>query len=170
MAGNVDEMRKPELMKYAAFLGVATRREGTKQWRVVADVRADCKLREQHSDVRARQQHSPASAGGPGSASSSQGTPSAPSTGAPTQVVGGAVQQKQSLAHAGGPGSASSNQAAPSANVAGAPERTILAGSPRDPLSKYWSEQRQRKVRRLLSEPASPLASAGAMAALRDDQ
>ena len=82
MAGNVDEMRKPDLMKYAASLGVPTRKEGTKQWRQVADVRADCKLRE-----AAQQQHSPARAGGPGSASSSQATPSAPSAGAPTQAV-----------------------------------------------------------------------------------
>ena len=57
-----------------------------------------------------------------------------------------------------------------SANVPGAPERPILVGSPRDPVSKYWSEERQRKVRRLLSEPASPLAFAGAMAALREEQ
>ena len=56
-----------------------------------------------------------------------------------------------------------------SANVAGTPERPILVGSPRDPDSKYWSEERQRKIRRLLSEPASPLASAGAMAALREN-
>ena len=46
MVGNVDEMRKPELMKYAASLGVATRREGAKLWRVVDNVRADCKVRE----------------------------------------------------------------------------------------------------------------------------
>ena len=50
------------------------------------------------------------------------------------------------------------------------PEWPILVGSARDPDSKYWSEERQRKVRRLLSEPASPLASAGAMAALREEQ
>ena len=93
MAGNVDAMPKPDLRKYAASLGVATRKEGTKQWRQVADVRADCKLRE-----AAQQQHSPARAGGPGSASSSQATPSSSSTGAPAQ----AVQQKQALAHAGG--------------------------------------------------------------------
>ena len=86
MAGNVDAMRKPDLMKYAASLGVATRKEGTKQWRQVADVRADCKLRE-----AAQQQHSPAHAGGADSASSSQATPSAPSTGAPTQAVRGAA-------------------------------------------------------------------------------
>ena len=41
--------------------------------------------------------------------------------------------------------------------------------SSKDPDSEYWSEQRQRKLRRLLSEPASPLASAGALAALRSD-
>ena len=70
MAGSLDEMRKPDIMKYAASLGVATRKAGTKQWRQVADVRADCKLRE-----AAHQQHSPARAGGPGSASSSQAAP-----------------------------------------------------------------------------------------------
>ena len=118
MAGNLDAMRKPDLMKYAASLGVATRKEGTKQWRQVADVRADCKLRE-----AAQQQHSSARAGGPGSASSSQATPSTSSTGAPTQ----AVQQKQALAHAGGPGSASSTQAAPSAPSREAPTQAAPA-------------------------------------------
>ena len=67
MGGNVDEMRKPELMKYAASLGVATRRQGTKTWRLVKDVRADCKMRE-----AAEQQRLLADAGGPGSASPSQ--------------------------------------------------------------------------------------------------
>ena len=37
-----------------------------------------------------------------------------------------------------------------------------------DPSSPYWSEERQRKVRRLLSEPQSPLASALALAQLRE--
>ena len=32
-------------MKYAASLGVATRREGGRNWRKVKDVRADCKVR-----------------------------------------------------------------------------------------------------------------------------
>ena len=37
-----------------------------------------------------------------------------------------------------------------------------------DPSSPYWSEERQRKVRRVLSEPQSPLASALALAHLRE--
>lgn len=37
-----------------------------------------------------------------------------------------------------------------------------------DPSSPYWSEERQRKVRRVLSEPQSPLASALALAQLRE--
>ena len=64
-----------------------------------------------------------------------------------------------------------------SAETIGTPE-----WSTKDPNSEYWSEERQRKVRRLISEPASPLtprrlisepasplASAGALAALRQD-
>ena len=38
--------------------------------------------------------------------------------------------------------------------------------STKDPTSKYWSEERQPKVRRLLSEPGSPVVSAAAMAAM----
>ena len=53
-----------------------------------------------------------------------------------------------------------------SAETIGTPE--CRAKSSRDPDSEYWSEQ--RKVRRLLSEPASPLASADALAALRRDE
>ena len=34
----------------------------------------------------------------------------------------------------------------------------------------FWVVGAPRQIRRLLSEPASPLASAGAMAALREDQ
>ena len=75
MGGNVDEMRKPELMKYAASLGVATRRQGMKTWRLLKDVRADCKMRE-----AAEQQRLLADAGGPGSVSPSQAAPPAPST------------------------------------------------------------------------------------------
>ena len=36
------KMRKAELMKYAASLGVKTRREGTNNYRPVEEVRADC--------------------------------------------------------------------------------------------------------------------------------
>ena len=35
-------MRKAELMKYAASIGVKTRKEGTKNYRSVEEVRADC--------------------------------------------------------------------------------------------------------------------------------
>ena len=55
-----------------------------------------------------------------------------------------------------------------SAETIGTPE--WRAKSSKDPNSDYWSEERQRKVRRLQSEPASPLASASALAALRDDE
>ena len=91
-------------MKYAASLGVATRKQGTKLWRAVSDVREDCKLRE-----AAQQQRSRAHAGEPGSASSSLAVPSASRGLAPTQT---------SSAHAGEPGSANSSQAqvAPSAS------------------------------------------------------
>ena len=65
MEGNVDDMRKDELMKYARSLGVATRKEGTKNWRAVEEVRQDCKARE-----AAQQERSRAHAGEPGSASS----------------------------------------------------------------------------------------------------
>ena len=45
MAGNVDQMRRADLMKYAASLGVATRREGRLNWRRVDEVRADCEVK-----------------------------------------------------------------------------------------------------------------------------
>ena len=96
MGRNLDEMRKEELMKYAASLGVATRKQGTKLWRAVSDVRQDCKLRE-----AAEQQRSRALAGEPGSASSSLAVPSASRGLAPTQT---------SSAHAGESGSANSDE------------------------------------------------------------
>ena len=65
MEGNVDDMRKDELMKYARSLGVDTRKEGTKNWRAVEAVLQDCKVRE-----AAQQERSRAHAGEPGSASS----------------------------------------------------------------------------------------------------
>ena len=46
---------------------------------------------------------------------------------------------------------------------------TPPAASAADPGSAYWSEDRQRKVRRVSSEPQSPLASAAAVAARRRD-
>ena len=46
---------------------------------------------------------------------------------------------------------------------------TPPAVSAADPGSAYWSEDRQRKVRRVSSEPQSPLASAAAVAAWRRD-
>ena len=46
LAAHMDEdlrkMRKAELMKYAVSIGVKTRREGTKNYRPVEEVRADC--------------------------------------------------------------------------------------------------------------------------------
>ena len=65
MEGNVDQMRKEELMKYARSLGVATRKEGTNKLRAAQEVRQDCKARE-----AAQQERSRAHAGEPGSASS----------------------------------------------------------------------------------------------------
>ena len=48
MEVNVDKMRKMDLMRYAASLGVATRKERSKAatWRAVKDVREDCMLRQ----------------------------------------------------------------------------------------------------------------------------
>ena len=48
------------------------------------------------------------------------------------------------------------------------PAETPPPKSAKDPASGYWSEGRQRKVRRLLLEPHSPLASGGALAELRE--
>ena len=72
MEGNVDKMRKDELMKYARSLGVATRKEGTNSWRAVEEVREDCKAWEASQQERSR-----ADAGEPGSASSSVAVESA---------------------------------------------------------------------------------------------
>ena len=128
MGGNVDEMRKPELMKYAASLGVATRRQGTTTWRLLKDVRADCKMRE-----AAEQQRLLADAGGPGSASPSQAAPPAPSraeqpgqAASPARIraeqPGQAASPAPSMLSVPEPGSASSStgvptQAAPAAGI-----------------------------------------------------
>ena len=53
-----------------------------------------------------------------------------------------------------------------SAEVVGAPDAHSSQKSSKDPDSEYWSERRQRKVRRLVSEPGLPLASSAALAAL----
>ena len=90
-------MRKDELMKYAQRLGVATRKEGTKNWRAVQEVRQDCKARE-----AAQQERSRAHAGEPGSASSGVAVRSA--------SRGPALAQTSS-ADTVEPGSASSSQA-----------------------------------------------------------
>ena len=74
MAGNVDKMLKADLMKYAASLGVATRREGG-QMRKVEGVRADCKVREAAEQQR--------------SASPSQAAPVAPSIDEAVSELGG---------------------------------------------------------------------------------
>ena len=42
--------------------------------------------------------------------------------------------------------------------------------SAKDPTGEYWSEGRPPTVRRLVSEPPSPVASGRALAALRDGQ
>ena len=116
MAGSLDEMRKPELMKYAASLGVATRKEGTKLWRKVKDVRDDCKVREAD-----QQQRSLADARAPGSASPSQAAPSAPSRGERRQAgppgPGQATPSAPSRLCQPGPGSASSSRGVPTQAV-----------------------------------------------------
>ena len=100
MGGRVDEMKKAELMKYAASLGVPTRKPAAPtQWRAVKDVREDCKLRE-----AAQRQPSPARAGEPGAASSDLAAPSVSHGSASVQVP----------ARVGEPGAASSGLAAPS--------------------------------------------------------
>ena len=109
----MDEMRKDELMKYAAKLGVATRKQGTKLWRAVSDVRQDCKLRE-----AAEQQRSRALAGEPGSASSSLAVPSA-SRGLP--------RTQTSSAHAVESGSANSSQAQVAPSASGSVAETSVA-------------------------------------------
>ena len=92
----VDKMPKPELMKYAASIGVATRKPGTKLYRRVDDVRADCKARE------AAQQESPVGhAMGPGLAS-----PSLPSASAPGDSSGAGGDEMACAAGAGGGGGA----------------------------------------------------------------
>ena len=55
-----------------------------------------------------------------------------------------------------------------SSGVIGTPDAHSLQKSSKDPDSEYWSEGRQRKVRRLVSEPCSPIASSAALAALRE--
>ena len=42
MEQDVDAMRKQELMDYAKWIGVPTRKNGTKNYRPCADVKADC--------------------------------------------------------------------------------------------------------------------------------
>ena len=96
MEGNVDKMRKDELMKYARSLGVATRKEGTKTWRAIQEVRQDCKARE-----AAQQERSRAHAGEPGSASSGVAVRSASRGPALAQTLSADTVE---------PGSASSSQ------------------------------------------------------------
>ena len=54
-----------------------------------------------------------------------------------------------------------------SSGVIGTPDAHSLQKSSKSPDSEYWSEGRQPKVRRLLSEPCSPIASSAALAELR---
>ena len=94
-------------MKYAASLGVATRREGGRNWRKVEDVRADCKVRKcteqqacasptQARKVRKRRAVVTERCGVRAESSN-----------------GSADLESSLLAHIGGPGSAGPNQAAP---------------------------------------------------------
>ena len=94
-------------MKYAASLGVATRREGGRNWRKVEDVRADCKVRKcteqqacasptQARKVRKRRAVVNERCGVRAESSN-----------------GSADLESSLLAHIGGPGSAGPNQAAP---------------------------------------------------------
>ena len=48
------------------------------------------------------------------------------------------------------------------------PTTTPTPKSSKSP-EEYWSDERQREVRRLVSEPLSPVASGEALAALRED-
>ena len=83
-------------MKYAQSLGVATRKEGTKNWRAVQEARQDCKARE-----AAQQERSRAHAGEPSSASSGVAVRSASRGPALAQTLSADTVE---------PGSASSSQ------------------------------------------------------------
>ena len=99
----MDKMRKMALMRYAASLGVPTRQERSKAWRVVRDVREDCKVR------LAAQQQLP---GAPAreSASASVAVP----------LASNELEPAQSLsAHTVEPSSASSSQAAVAPSASG---------------------------------------------------
>ena len=146
----MDEMMKPELMKYAASLGVATRRQGTKTWRLLKDVRADCKMRE-----AAEQQRLLADAGGPGSASPSQAAPPAPSR---AEQPGQAASPAPSMLSVPEPGSASSSTGVPTqaAPVAGIGARDLENMADKDlrklAVSLGVSSRAKRKSTELLRE------------------
>lgn len=84
-------------MKHARGLGVAIRKEGTKNWRAVQEVRQDCRAR-----GAAQQERSRAVAGEPGSASSGVAVRSALRGPAFAQTLSAETEEQ---------GSASSSQA-----------------------------------------------------------
>ena len=113
-------MRKQELMDYAKWIGVPTRKNGTKNYRPCADVKADCKawLRStqaepQTSDGRPPTQAPGGHAEGPGTASSNlaQAAPLASGREAP-RAAGLSADELETME---GPRAASPNlaQAAP---------------------------------------------------------
>ena len=115
----LDKMPKPELMKYACSL-VATRKQGTKLWRSVSDVRAEFKTRE-----AAQLESSLGDALGPGVASSSQAAPSALGPGFASPGAGGAGGEQGPL------GQAKSTQTAKSsAAIADTSNRAVGTGVP----------------------------------------
>ena len=96
--GQCDKLRKNELMKYAATLGIPTRKQGTKLWRAVKDVRLDCKLRQAFQQQRCRA-HAPE----PGSASSRVVLPSIQAAVVPSASGRVACDLRKSLEPCGGP-------------------------------------------------------------------
>ena len=59
MESTAYKMRKDELMKHAQGLGVATRKEGTTNWRAVQDVRQDCRAQQEGSQARVKEPPAP---------------------------------------------------------------------------------------------------------------
>ena len=115
-------------MNYAQSLGVATRKEGTKKWRAVEEVRQECKARE-----AAQQERSRAHAGEPGSASSGVAVRSASHGPALAQTLSADTVE---------PGSASSSQAQVAPSALGRVADTLVARAARSDTCDMRSMRR----------------------------
>ena len=144
MEGNVDKMRKDELMKYARSLGVDTRKRGRRKWRAVEEVRKDCKARE-----AAQQERSRAHAGEPGSASSGVAVRSASCGPALAQTLSADTVE---------PGSASSSQAQASQTAV---DRHLHGARRRRPTPPHWAETFATAVNRHIHGATRRLAADG---------